>query len=261
MSTVLVFDSGVGGLSIVDAIQASLPKVSIAYVSDNEAFPYGEKLEPVLTQRVVHVLQRAEDVVQADIIVIACNTASTIALSELRSAFNTPIIGVVPAIKPAAKLSASKTIGLLATPGTIQREYTTQLITDFARGCHVIRLGSLELVHMAEQKLKGQPICLKQLSTLLEPLNLSIIDTVVLACTHFPLLKSELKGCLPQVDHWIDSGEAIARRVDSLLKHHPPESTNVVAYKSYFTLNSDDVISLEPALSARGMSSPHFLTV
>src|SRR5690606_39454843 len=166
---ILVFDSGVGGLSILREIQERLPACEFIYASDNAAFPYGTKPEDELVERVDHVLHQLLKTYAADIVVVACNTASTLALPHIRSHFNQPIVGVVPAIKPAAARSRTKVIGLLATPATIARAYTQELIREHASDCMVVSVGSSELVHMAEQKLRGQVISLTEMTKILAP--------------------------------------------------------------------------------------------
>jgi glutamate racemase len=221
MAKILVFDSGVGGLSILQAIQSHKDIDAFAhqwlFCSDNEFFPYGTKSEIELIDRVRRVLRAVAEQYQPDIIVIACNTASTVALDAVRAELSVPIIGVVPAIKPAALLSKTRSIGLLATPGTIKRNYTQQLITDFASDCHITLLGSTDLVEMAEDFLRTGRMDKQQLADILAPLSEAIrnhqLDSVVLACTHFPLLIDALKDVLPEVSYWVDSGDAIARRV------------------------------------------------
>lgn len=219
---ILVFDSGVGGLSVLREIQQRLPACQFFYASDNQAFPYGTKNEETLIARVDQVLHGLVQQVSPDIIVVACNTASTLTLPHIRSHFTQPIVGVVPAIKPAAAQSHSRVIGLLATPATVARPYTRQLIQEYANHCCVIPLGSSELVEMAEAKLRGDPPSQPQLSSLLAPLlnhpRAMHMDTLVLACTHFPLLREELIALLPSHIQLIDSGEAIARRVEFLLQ-------------------------------------------
>jgi glutamate racemase len=211
---ILVFDSGVGGLSILQEIRQQYPHCCFFYASDNAAFPYGTKTEDELIERVDIVLHQLQQTTQADIIVVACNTASTVALPRIRERFSQPVIGVVPAIKPAAAISQSKVIGLLATPGTVKREYTHQLIKKYAADCDIISIGSSELVQLAEQKLRGEIITQEQLKPIVQQLiEHATVDTLVLACTHFPLLKEELQTVLPNIKYWVDSGEAIARRV------------------------------------------------
>jgi glutamate racemase len=260
---ILVFDSGVGGLSILQEIRQQYPACSFFYASDNAAFPYGTKTEEELVERVDAVLHQLQQTTQADIIVIACNTASTVALPRIRERFSQPVIGVVPAIKPAAALSHSKTIGLLATPGTVKREYTQQLINEFAADCKIISIGSSELVHLAEERLRGEIITQEQLQPIIQPfIDNSAIDTVVLACTHFPLLKEELQIALPNITHWVDSGAAIARRVGYWLqelelplletpplKKAPKHIDQNMGDTAYFTRQTSHVQDLQAALS------------
>lgn len=215
---VLVFDSGVGGLSILAELRRRLPQCELVFACDNEAFPYGTKDEQTLTERVDCVLQALIRHVEPDIVVVACNSASTLVLPRIRSHFSKPVVGVVPAIKPAATQSRTKCIGLLGTPGTVKRRYTRQLIADFASDCRVIPVGSSELVALAEKKLCGETTPSDQLQDILAPLLAEpSLDTVVLACTHFPLLREELAAVADRQLNWVDSGEAIARRVHSLL--------------------------------------------
>lgn len=215
---ILIFDSGVGGLSILQEVRRQLPDCTYIYACDNRAFPYGTKEEQALVQRVDQVLNALIRRVHPDLVVVACNTASTVALPRIRAQFSKPVVGVVPAIKPAALHSASKTIGLLGTPGTVNRPYTQQLINEFAADCTVIKIGSSVLVELAEAKLRGAAVDLEQLGAIIAPFfNTSELDTIVLACTHFPLLLEELSAAAPRQVSWIDSGNAIARRVASLL--------------------------------------------
>ncbi|KGQ66799.1 glutamate racemase [Gallibacterium anatis] len=216
--TILFFDSGVGGLSVYREVKALLPNYHYLYCLDNACFPYSEKPGKLLEQRCVEICQKIAANQQIDLIVIACNTASTIVLPAMRAAFNCPIVGTVPAIKPAAEKTQTKVIGLLATKGTITRPYVDDLIQQYAKNCEVKRLGSTELVEIAEQKLHGKKIDhLAIMRAVAEWRYEYEMDTVVLGCTHFPLLKAELKACLPQISFFIDSGKAIARRVQSLL--------------------------------------------
>lgn len=212
----MVLDSGVGGLSIVARIRALCPPLQIHYLADLAGFPYGIKSEQEVTARVVGLVEKHLPLYQPLIVIIACNTASTVVLDELRRRFSLPFIGVVPAVKPAAQLTQSGVIGVLATEGTINREYTHNLIQQFAPNQQVLRHGSAGLVLMAEAKLKGQYPEVHAVRSELAPLltQAENMDTIVLACTHFPLLKEELIMALPQVKFWVDSGDAIARRVN-----------------------------------------------
>lgn len=217
----LIFDSGVGGLSVAAEIRRRLPDLAMDYVADDEFRPYGEKTPAQLKSRLPELLWALTDMLRPDVVVMACNTASTTALKEVRSVLSVPVVGVVPAIKPAAQITRTGTIAVLGTPGTVAREYVDDLITDFASGKTVLLQGSVNLVDMAEDKLAGRPVDLARIKAELAPLfsghEGANIDAVVLACTHFPLLKDELKAAVTQTVQWIDSGEAIARRVQSLL--------------------------------------------
>ncbi|WP_428773654.1 glutamate racemase [Vibrio sp.] len=213
--TVLIFDSGVGGLSVYQEIKKLLPRLNYIYMFDNQAYPYGELAQEVLIPRVVGCITRLVEQNPVDLVVIACNTASTIVLPKLREKLTIPVVGVVPAIKPASSL-ANKAVGLIATPATVTREYTRDLIRDFAMDKNVEMLGSTRLVDMAEEKLRGKPIDLVELDGILTPLKQKV-DVAVLGCTHFPLIKAEIQAVLGQQVQLIDSGEAIARRVKSLL--------------------------------------------
>ncbi|WP_427979099.1 glutamate racemase [Agarivorans sp.] len=216
---VLVFDSGVGGLSILEQLQALNPELQYSYLFDNLYFPYGELSENTLIQRVKFLLSKAVSKLNPDLLVVACNSASTLSLPYLREALSIPVVGVVPAIKSAAMLSKTRHFGVIATPGTVERAYTEQLIADFAEDCKVELLGSTSLVKLAEQKLAGQSIELSQVEQALRPwLGMEDLDCVVLGCTHFPLLKAELQQVLGQHTKLIDSGEAIAKRVRHLLQ-------------------------------------------
>lgn len=242
---ILVFDSGVGGLSIVQEIRALLPGLGIDYLADNAFFPYGTKHEAELAQRVVAVIGAAIAQLQPALVVIGCNSASTIALELLRERFEVPFVGVVPAIKPAAAASTTKTIGLLATEGTIMRDYTRELTRQFAHDCRLVSYGSSELVRQAEQLLRGRApereLIRRELAGLWSQPRAAGIDAVVLGCTHFPLLKPLLTELAPAAVQWVDSGAAIARRVASLLPSLPwaANSTSDQADTAYFTGEHD----------------------
>ncbi|MFC0322755.1 glutamate racemase [Gallibacterium melopsittaci] len=225
--TILFFDSGVGGLSVYREVKALLPHCHYLYCLDNACFPYSEKPEQFIEQRCVAICKKIAETQELDLIVIACNTASTIVLPAMRANFACPIVGTVPAIKPAAQKTVTKVIGLLATKGTITRSYVDDLINEYAQDCEVKRLGSTELVQIAEQKLHGKPADhFAVMRAVAEWRYEYELDTVILGCTHFPLLKAELKACLPQVSFFIDSGKAIAKRVASLLPPFTPTIIN-----------------------------------
>ncbi len=218
---VLVMDSGVGGLSVSAEIRHHLPDVAQSYLADDAFRPYGEKTESQIRARLPGLLKPVVEMLQPDILVIACNTASTTALPDIRAAIDIPVIGVVPAIKPAAALSKTRTIAVLGTPGTVRRRYVDALIRDHAADCKVRLKGSVALVGEAEAKLAGESVDLNVIRQEIEPIfsgrEGADVDAVVLACTHFPLLSDELRQVARQSVAWVDSGEAIARRVASLL--------------------------------------------
>ncbi|MGX9462724.1 glutamate racemase [Shewanella sp. A14] len=218
---ILVFDSGIGGLSVMSEIRKQLPQHDYCYLFDNARLPYGNLLEQELITGCVALITHHAKRLNASIVVVACNTASTLVLPQLRQQLSIPIVGVVPAIKPAAMLSKKKHIGLLATPGTVKRDYTQELINQFAGDCKVELYGTSELVMLAEQHVSQQPIDMNRLNQILEPIVTSKIDVLVLGCTHFPMITAEISHCLGKGVTLLDSGEAIAKRVRFLLsKEH-----------------------------------------
>ncbi len=263
---ILVFDSGVGGLSILEALRKELSNCEFVYASDNAAFPYGLKSQAHLIERVDAVLKKLIKQIEPDIIVVACNTASTVVLPSIRNHFKAPVVGVVPAIKPAVALSRTGVIGLLGTPGTVNRDYTQRLIDGFASDCEVVKVGSSRLVEIAEQALRGSSPNKSELIKILAPLfTADKLDTIVLACTHFPLIVQDLKNASPREVNWIDSGEAIARRVASLIALYPnhqqlPNKTAAPTFtsKAIFTKACDEVNALRGALLKFGCNDIAF---
>lgn len=213
---VLVFDSGIGGTTVRQELQALAPGLTVDYAADTGFFPYGDKSDEALQERLPRLARALCAAARPDAFVIACNTASTLALDEVRAALDIPVIGTVPAIKPAAQASRTGTIGLLATPGTLRRGYTAGLIAEFAAGRRVLTHGSLALVHLAEAHAAGEVVTHEQVRAALAPLfeqeGGSEIDQVVLACTHFPILRAALKEAAPHEVTLVDSGAAIARQ-------------------------------------------------
>ena len=225
LQRILVFDSGVGGLSICQEIMIACEDIEIHYLSDNKGFPYGETPEQQLIANASVLLLTAVQLIKPALIVIACNTASTVVLPSLREKINVPIVGVVPAIKTAAQLS--KSFALLATPATISRRYTDDLIATYASDKTVIKLGSSELVRHIEAYLHGDDLDRNLLIEIINQIKQQApdqaIDTVVLGCTHFPLIKTEFEKIQPDWQ-WIDSGQAIANRVKEVLEQNDIES-------------------------------------
>lgn len=253
----LVFDSGVGGLSVLDAIRRRLPTAPIVYVADSGGFPYGTKTETEIAARVPALLGRLVERYQPRLIVIACNTASTIALAAVRVALDLPIVGTVPAIKPAALASRTRAIGVLGTDATVRQPYVDRLAAEFASDCIVLRHGSARLVELAEAALRGDPGDPADYKRVMNGLfglpGGEKVDTVVLACTHFPLVAEQLAVAGPHPVRFVDGAEGIARRVAHLTDGQPwPQA----APEGVAVFTSDvDAEPLRPALAARGLSS------
>ena len=219
--SILVCDSGVGGLSIVNSITENIANCSISFLADSAGFPYGAKTDQWLSHRLLALIKSMLDQIEPDLIVIGCNTASTLVLSQLRDHFKLPFVGVVPAIKPAAQLSKTKKIILLATKATVYRPYIDKLISDYGNGCDFIRVGNQQLVELAELKLTGKTVSPEEIKEALEftEEKIGLVDTGILGCTHFPLLINEIQQAYPKI-HWIHSGSAIAKRVKYCLSQN-----------------------------------------
>ncbi len=258
----LVFDSGVGGLSVLREIRSLLPHVRLTYAADNAAFPYGTKTEAELVARVSHVIGALVAEVRPEIVVIACNTASTTALQAVRGFLQVPVIGVVPAVKPAAAASKTRTIGLLGTATTVATAYTRALIGEFAGGCTVLTCGATELVEAAERKIQGLPaeddVIRGVLARLFGGDSGDRLDTVVLGCTHFPLLGEELAATAPRPVTWMDSGAAIARRVATLLGPLASDPSVLPVHCAIFTARTDAVERMRPRLAGFGLTETLF---
>jgi glutamate racemase len=223
--TILVFDSGLGGLTVLREIVGARPDAHYVYVADDAFFPYGHHSEDQIVARVVPLIGELIAAHAPDLVVIACNTASTLVMSHLRAQYSVPFVGTVPAIKPACAQSKTKRVSVLGTKGTVKREYTRTLIRDFAEGCEVTLVGSAELASLAEAALSGNDVSDREISAELKPCFVgdgdrdpARTDTVVLACTHYPLLMDRLITLAPWKVDWIDPAPAIARRVADLLK-------------------------------------------
>ncbi len=222
---ILVFDSGLGGLTVHAEVAALRPDAEYLYLADDAGFPYGRWPEPELVARVVSVIGRFIESFAPDLVVIACNTASTLVLPDLRTAFPAiPFVGTVPAIKPAAALSRSKMISVLATPGTVARDYTRGLIQSFAGDCRVTLVGSSTLAGLAEATMTGAALDEAATAAEIAPCFVAEgearTDCVVLACTHYPLLLKQFERLAPWLVTFIDPAAAIARRVDAVLVAH-----------------------------------------
>ncbi len=217
---ILFFDSGVGGLSVLAPTRALLPHAPFVYVADSAGFPYGTRSEAEIAARVPALLGRLAERYRPRLIVIACNTASTIALAAVRAALDLPVVGTVPAIKVAAGLSVTRTIGVLGTQATVRQPYVDDLSARFAADCQVIRHGSAALVDLAEAHLRGEEADDAAYRAVLDGLfdqpGGTAIDVVVNACTHFPLVTARLSAVAPPSVWFVDGGAGIARRVAAL---------------------------------------------
>lgn len=224
LPTILVFDSGLGGLTVLRETVRARPDAHYIYVADDAFFPYGHHSEEEIIARVVPLVGELIGSHRPELVVIACNTASTLVMSHLREAYSVPFVGTVPAIKPACANSKTKRVSVLGTKGTVRREYTKRLIADFAQGCEVTLVGSPELASLTEAALRGDAVADAAISAELAPCFIGSgpndparTDTVVLACTHYPLLLDRLVELAPWSVDWIDPAPAIARRVSDLM--------------------------------------------
>jgi glutamate racemase len=221
VSRILVFDSGIGGLTVAREIHAMMPAAEIVFVADDAGFPYGDWDEARLTAHVVRLVSGLVGILRPAAAVIACNTASTLVLEPLRACTRVPIVGTVPAIKPAAEQSVSRLISILGTFGTMQREYTRTLINDFAQSCHVRLVGSANLAPLAEAFMRGEAVDDRAIWEEIEPAFMERdglrTDVIVLACTHYPFLLERFQALAPWPVRWIDPAPAIARRVASVV--------------------------------------------
>lgn len=252
---ILMLDSGVGGLSVLDDVRRLLPAIDISYVADNAGFPYGTKTEMEVATRVCALLGRLTERLRPDLIVIACNTASTIALAHARAVLDVPLVGTVPAIKPAAEQSKSRVIGVLGTQATVRQPYVARLSADHAADCTVLRHGSARLVELAEAQLRGETVTAADVAPELAGLTGQPggerLDMVALACTHFPLLEAQLRAAAPPGLGFVDGGPGIARRVAHLLGPRGQEGAG--QGRAHFTRPSDEVDALAPALHGYGL--------
>jgi glutamate racemase len=257
-STILLFDSGLGGLTVFREVASARPDASYIYLADDAAFPYGALPETALIDRVTGVLGEAISAHKPDLVVVACNTASTLALSHLRSTFKVPFVGTVPAIKPACAQSSTKRVAVLGTQATVGREYTRGLIREFAGDCDVILVGAQNLATHAESELAGSPVTDAALEAEIAGCFVDQdgkrTDTIVLACTHYPLLIERLRSLAPWPVTWLDPAPAIARRVVELAgpanKAKPPAPPQFI-----FTSGRSPTPALAAALADFGFTA------
>lgn len=253
---ILIFDSGVGGLSVIAPMRRRLPDAALAYACDNAMMPYGTRPDDWLVTRILSVCSAAVAASGCSVLVLACNTASTLALDALRDRLAVPVVGTVPAIKPAAASSRSRHIGLLATSATVSRPYTDRLIREFAADCRVTRVAADALVGQAERLLAGETPDRRLIRDATAPLWASgDLDTVVLGCTHFPLLGAYIAEAAPRGVRLVDSGEAIARRTAQVVAR--PASRGECDRSFATALDS----RLSRALEAFGFDAPQLLSL
>jgi glutamate racemase len=236
-------------LSVLRETVAARPDAHYVYVADDAFFPYGHHTEEQLIARIVPLVGELITAHGPDLIVIACNTASTLVMSHLRAAYTLPFVGTVPAIKPACAQSKTKRVSVLGTRGTVQREYTRALIRDFAQGCEVTLVGSPELAALAERALSGETVDDRDIAGEIAACFVgdandaaARTDTIVLACTHYPLLLDRFKKLAPWLVDWIDPAPAIARRVSDLLGP-PGREADQAGAEMIFTSNKSHTLN------------------
>jgi glutamate racemase len=258
VSTIMIFDSGLGGLTVFSEVLKARPDARYVYAADDAGFPYGRLSEAVLAERVVAVMERLIGLHDPDLVVVACNTASTVVLPHLRERFSIPFVGTVPAIKPAAQTTRTGYVSVLATPGTVARDYTRDLIETYAAGCKVNLVGSRRLAAIAEAELAGNPVSDADLLVELQPCFVEDeggrTDVVALGCTHYPLLLPRFQALAPWPVIWIDPAPAIARRVTQLIgppvPGHESDENEAVAV---FTSGAGISMALRGALQEKGL--------
>ncbi|WP_439272349.1 glutamate racemase [Pseudochrobactrum sp. HB0163] len=242
---VIVFDSGIGGLTVLREARVLMPDRHFIYVADDAGFPYGSWEEAALREHIIGLFAGLIGRFHPQLCVIACNTASTLVLDDLRQAFpDTPFVGTVPAIKPAAERTRSGLVSVLATPGTVKRAYTRDLIQSFATQCHVRLVGAERLATLAEAHIRGEKIDEEQVLEQIMPCFIEQdgrrTDIVVLACTHYPFLVNVFRRLAPWPVDWLDPAEAIARRMLSLLPENKDKTLHYHADLAVFTSAKPD---------------------
>ena len=247
----LVFDSGIGGLGVVREIRHLQPHARISYLADNGFFPYGEKPDAVLLPHIVKLIGEAVEILKPDAVVVACNTASTIALGALRAAYAVPFIGCVPPIKPAAAASRTRVIGILATAATVRRTYLQNLIEQFAPDCEIHSLGAPTLAELAEQKFRGQAVDVASaVAPLFSQPGAGRIDAVALGCTHYTFLHAEFAALYPGVK-WFDPALPVARRTLAVTQGFST-AAGLDAQVAWFTAALPDLDIMRPRLAEFG---------
>lgn len=211
-----VFDSGVGGLAVVSEIRKLLPHEDILYYADTAYFPYGPRPAAEIQRRATEVTKFLLDQ-GAKVIVVACNTASSSALADLRASFAVPFVGMVPAVKPASAQTRSGKVGVIATEATVQGQVFADLVAQFAQGVTVFTQACPHLVEMVERGEVDSPQLYSLLHGYLDPMVKAGIDVLVLGCTHYPFLRPAIERVLGDGIAVIDAGAAVAQQVERVL--------------------------------------------
>ncbi|MBB2204880.1 glutamate racemase [Gluconacetobacter takamatsuzukensis] len=258
---ILAFDSGIGGFGIVRALRARLPGLPVDYLADTAIYPYGEQEDAALVDRVVTLMGEAIAGLAPDLVVIACNTASTLALTALRERYRIPFVGCVPPIKWAAELSRSRTIGLLATRATVRRPYLRDLQQRYAPDCTLLAHGARGLADLAEHAFRGHAISAdivqQELAALFDQPGGNRIDVVGIGCTHYTFLMDTFRAASPPGMIWLDPADAVARRAATVLEALPPRPATIPRPdRAYFTAMPAEPARMTEAMAALGYGSP-----
>lgn len=240
-----ILDSGSGGLSVLLSIQNLLPHESVIYVGDHHYIPYGNRTSDFVNTR-VHKIMAFFIEKKVKLIVVACNTATVSGIDYYRSLFpDIPIVGVVPVIKTAAAMTKTKKFIVLSTAFTANSRYQKQLIRKFAPVCDVVNVGSSRLVSLIEEYGTEAPEVKKELQTLLKNFDPTKHDVIVLGCTHYPFLTSQIRAIVGVGAHIVDSGDAVARQVQRILEHRKEASgPNHTAAEHFFTTGDAKKVSV-----------------
>lgn len=246
---IIFFDSGLGGLTVMRAARLKLPGHQFIYVADDAYFPYGEREEQQLKQHILNLFVTLVKRFNPCLCVLACNTASTLVLQDLRAKFPKCLfVGTVPAIKLASKNTRSGLISVLATPATVKRDYTQNLINNYAQNCEVTLVGAKNLATISEDYVRTNKINIELLQSEIISAFISkankYTDIIVLACTHYPFLINEMRNVAPWPVDWLDPCDAIANRIKFLLDLQGIKPGNIAIKPdlAYFTSNNIDFL-------------------
>ncbi|GBQ98295.1 glutamate racemase [Gluconacetobacter liquefaciens] len=258
---ILAFDSGIGGFGIVRALRGRLPGTPVDYLADTAIYPYGEQEDAALIARVVTLMGEAIASLAPDLVVIACNTASTLALGALRERYDIPFVGCVPPIKWAAELSRTRTVGLLATRATVRRPYLRALQQRYAPDCTLLAHGARGLADLAERAFRGHAappdIVQRELAALFEQPGGDRIDVVGIGCTHYTFLMDAFRAASPPGMIWLDPADAVARQAATVLQTLPPQPEALHRRdRAFFTTMPAEPARMTTAMAALGYSAP-----